>query len=89
MIVAFVITLTPTLGVTGLFDIGDFFASPEARDAIGSQERWIRKAVIDLVLQPLTAPVMMGSIIVLFHDRRVRTEALDLETRAASLDASR
>ncbi len=87
VVVAFTITLTPRVGIYTLFGMGDVFVSPAAQRAIGSTEQWLINT-IDLVIVPLTAPVMMGSIMVLFHDRRLRTEALDLETRAAALDES-
>lgn len=85
MIVAFIINMAPTLGVTALFGMGDLFTSPDALGDISPTRQWLLNTA-DLVIGPLTTPFMVGSIMVLFHDRRVRSEAFDLETLAGAMD---
>ena len=88
MIVAMIINVAPTLGVTALFGMGDLFVSPDAVGEVNATEQWLLNT-IDLVVGPLTTPFMVGSIMVLFHDRRVRSEAFDLETLAGAMDNPR
>ena len=85
MVVAMIINLVPTIGVTALFGMGDLFVSPDAVGEVSSNEQWLLNTV-DLVIGPLTTPFLVGSIMVLFHDRRVRSEAFDLETLAGAMD---
>ena len=85
MIVAMIINVAPSFGVTALFGMGDLFTSPDALGEISSTQQWLLNTV-DLVVGPLTTPFMVGSIMVLFHDRRVRSEAFDLETLAGAMD---
>lgn len=85
MVVAMIINVAPSVGVTALFGMGDLFTSPDALGEISSTQQWLLNTV-DLVVGPLTTPFMVGSIMVLFHDRRVRSEAFDLETLAGDMD---
>lgn len=85
MVVAMIINVVPSIGVSALFGMGDLFVSPDAMDQISSTEQWLMNT-IDLVVGPLTTPFLVGCIIVLFHDRRVRSEAFDLETLAGAMD---
>ncbi len=85
MVVAMIINLAPSIGITALFGMGDLFVSPDALGEVSSTQQWLLNTV-DLLVGPLTAPFMVGSIMVLFHDRRVRSEAFDLETLARGMD---
>ncbi len=85
MVVAFIINMAPTVGVMALFGMGDLFTSPEALGEVGATRQWLLNTA-DLVIGPLTTPFMVGSIMVLFHDRRVRSEAFDLESLAGAMD---
>lgn len=85
MVVAMIINVAPSFGVTALFGMGDLFTSPDAVGEINATEQWLMNT-IDLVVGPLTTPFMVGSIMVLFHDRRVRSEAFDLETLAGEME---
>ena len=87
MVVAFIIQTAPSLGITALFGMGDLFTSPDALATIDSREQWLLNTA-DLVIGPLTTPYLVGSIMVLFHDRRVRSEAFDLEVLAGEMEAS-
>ena len=86
MVVALIINVAPSLAISSVFGFQDFFASPEALGTVSSERQWLLNTA-DLVIGPLTTPFMVGSIMVLFHDRRVRSEAYDLETLASAMDA--
>ncbi len=86
MVVAFIIQSAPSLGITALFGMGDLFTSPEALATVDAREQWLLSTA-DLVIGPLTTPYLVGSIMVLFHDRRVRSEAFDLEVLAGEMEA--
>lgn len=86
MIVASIINLAPTVAITVLFGMQDLFTSPEALGTVDAESQWLLNTA-NLLIAPLTAPFMVGSIMMLFHDRRVRSEAYDLETLAGTMDA--
>ena len=86
MVVASIINLAPTLAITALFGMQDLFTSPEALGIVDAQSQWLMNTA-SLLIGPLTTPFMLGSILILFHDRRVRSEAYDLETLAGTMDA--
>ena len=85
MVVASIINLAPTLAITALFGMQDLFTSPEALGTVDAQSQWLMNTA-GLLIGPLTTPFMLGSILILFHDRRVRSEAYDLETLAGTMD---
>ena len=86
MVVASIINLAPTMAITILFGLQDLFTSPEALGTVDAESQWLMNTA-SLLITPLTAPFMVGSIMMLFHDRRVRSEAYDLETLAGTMDA--
>ena len=86
MVVASIINVAPTVAITFLFGMQDMFTSPEALGTVDSQTQWLMNTA-NLLIGPLTVPFMVGSIMMLFHDRRVRSEAYDLETLAGTMDA--
>lgn len=86
MVVASIINFAPTMAITILFGMQDLFTSPEALGTVDPQRQWLTNTA-NLLIAPLTAPFMVGSIMMLFHDRRVRSEAYDLEKLAGTLDA--
>ena len=86
MVVASIIRTAPTVAITILFGMQALFTSPEALGTVDSQTQWLMNTA-NLLIAPLTVPFMVGSIMVLFHDRRVRSEAYDLETLAGAMDA--
>lgn len=85
MVVAMIINVVPSVGISALFGMGDLFVSPSGLGEVNATEQWLMNT-IDLVVGPLTTPFLVGSIMVLFHDRRVRSEAFDLETLAGAMD---
>lgn len=86
MVVALIINTAPTVAITVLFGMQDMFISPEAMGTVDAGTQWLMNTA-NLLIGPLTAPFMVGSIMMLFHDRRVRSEAYDLETLAGTMDA--
>ena len=85
MVVAMIINIAPSIGAAALFGMGDLFVSPDALGEISATQQWLMNT-IDLVIGPLTTPFLVGCIMVLFHDRRVRSEGFDLETLAGAMD---
>ena len=86
MVVAWLINLAPSFAVTTIFGFQDLFTSPDALGTVSARNQWLTNTA-NLLIGPLTTPFMVGSILVLFHDRRVRSEAYDLETLAGTMDA--
>ena len=86
MVVAMIINLAPSYAITALFGMQELFTSPEAVGTIDSGRQWLLNTA-NLLVGPLTTPFMVAAIMILFHDRRVRTEAYDLEARASAMDA--
>lgn len=86
MCVAQIINLAPGFAVQALFGMDTLFLSPEELGTIDSGKQWLLNTA-SFVISPLTTPFMVGSILMLFHDRRVRKEAFDLETAAGIMDS--
>ena len=86
MVVAMIINVAPSYAIVVLFGMQDLFTSPEALDTIDPGRQWLMNTA-DLLVAPLTTPFLVGAIMILFHDRRVRSEAYDLEARASAMDA--
>ncbi len=86
MCVAQIINLAPGFAVQALFGLDNLFLSPEELGTIDSGRQWLLNTA-SFVISPLTTPFMVGSILMLFHDRRVRKEAYDLETAAGIMDS--
>ena len=84
MIVAMIINMAPSFAITALFGLENLFTAPEQLGTIDSDTQWLLNTA-NLVIAPLTTPFMVGSIMILFHDRRVRKEAYDLETAAGTM----
>ena len=84
MIVAMIINMAPSFAITALFGLDNLFTSPEQLGTIDSNQQWLLNTA-NLLIAPLTTPFMVGSIMILFHDRRVRKEAYDLETAAGTM----
>ncbi len=82
--VAMIIQMAPSFGIGILFGLDNFFADPEAATTIGATEQWLSNTV-DFVVGALTMPFAVGAMVVLFHDRRVRSEGFDLAARAEAM----
>ena len=86
MVVALIINLAPSYAIALLFGMRDLFTSPEALETIDPGRQWLMNTA-DLLAGPLTAPFLVGAVMILFHDRKVRSEAYDLEARARAMEA--
>ncbi len=83
-VVALIIRTVPSFAVQALFGL-DLLASPESIATVGPERQWLMNTA-NFALEPLTLPFAAAAIVTLFHDRRVRLEAYDLESRAESLE---
>jgi hypothetical protein len=82
--VTFVIIFLPmifVMAVTGGFAA---FTNPGAVPSAGSF--WIQQ-IANSVMSALTTPFMIASLVILYFDRRVRTEAFDVQLAADALSA--
>ena len=87
MTVAQIISMAPGLAITALTGAWDLFLSPGDVATVDPTRQWILNTA-DLVVTPLTLPFLVGCVMMLFHDRRVRREGHDLERRADDLRAA-
>ena len=87
MTVALIISRAPRLAITALAGAWDLFLSPGDVATIDSTRLWVLNTA-NLVVTPLTLPFLVGCVMMLFHDRRVRREGYDLERRADDLRAA-
>ena len=83
----FILQAVVTLGVTLIFGMGDFFVSPESLGEISATRQWLLQT-LNLLVGTLVTPFAVGAVFMLYHDRRVRSEAYDLETRARTMTPS-
>ena len=87
MVVAMIVAYAPTTAIAALGGYWDLFQTPGELATISSMRQWVTNT-LDLVVGPLTVPFMVGCVMMLFHDRRVRREAYDLETLAEEMGAA-
>ena len=82
MAVAWLIVMLPLMGA--LLLTGGFAAmsNPEAVPSMG--QIWFQQ-IASSVVSALTTPFMVAAIVILYFDRRVRTEALDVQLAADAL----
>ena len=86
MMVALIVYSAPPLAVQALTGYWELFLSPGEVYTISPTRQWLVNTA-DLVVGPLTTPFMVGCVMMLFHDRRVRSEAYDLERLADEMEA--
>ncbi len=87
MVVAMIVAYVPVAAITALGGYWEMFQTPGEVATISSARQWVMNTM-DLVVGPVTLPFMIGCVMMLFHDRRVRKEAYDLETLAGEMEAS-
>ena len=87
MVVASIVSWAPGMAITSLTGTWELFTSPADAATISATRQWLLNTA-NLVVTPLVAPFAMGCIMMLFHDRRVRTEAYDLEHMADEMGAA-
>ena len=86
MVVALIVYSAPPMAIQTLAGSWELFLSPGEAATISPTRQWILNTA-DLVIGPLTVPFMVGCVMVLFHDRRVRSEGYDLERLADEMEA--
>lgn len=84
VVVTFIIIFLPMLFVMAVTGGFAAFTDPEAVPSAGSF--WIQQVANSLV-SALTTPFMIASTVILYFDRRVRTEAFDVQLAADELAA--
>lgn len=86
LFVVSVIVALPSIGLTIAFGVatGTFAADPTA----GLTVQLMAQQLIGLITNALTYPFFVGCLTLLYFDRRVRTEAYDLEAAADALPAN-
>lgn len=86
MLVVWVIVSVPGFAVGSLLGLGAFWATPDSLGQLGSLQQWVLTTA-SFVVDSLVVPISVGSVMMLFHDRRVRTEGYDIEALAGSMAA--
>lgn len=87
MTVALIVSWAPSIATAALTGTWDLFLSPGDAATISAARQWVVNTA-DLVVGPLTLPFMVGCVMMLFHDRRVRSEGYDLERLADDLSGA-
>lgn len=92
-VVSYIIVMIPAMlvgMVTGMAMFGAMMASGDP-DAAAGMVGWLTAAnnVLSMLVSALTTPFMTAALTLLYYDRRVRTEALDLVLATEELDAAR
>jgi hypothetical protein len=82
VVVAGLIVTLPGLGALLLSGGFSAIANPEAVPSMG--QLWFQQ-LLTSVVSALTTPFLVASIVILYFDRRVRTEALDVQMAADAL----
>ena len=87
MVVAWIVSSAPAVAVIFFTGTWELFLPSADVATISSTRQWVLNTA-GLVVTPLATPFMLGCIMMLFHDRRVRSEGYDLERIAAEMDAA-
>ena len=87
MLVATIVGWAPDAAILTFTGMWELFQSPGEVATISPTRQWVLNTA-GLVLGPLTMPFLLGCIMMLFHDRRVRSEGYDLERLADEMGAS-
>jgi hypothetical protein len=85
MLVSFFIVYLPILGVVVLTGTFSTMYDPEAAAAAPGSTAFILQQVLTWGVSVLTTPFLLSVIVVQYYDRRVRTEALDVQAMADRL----
>lgn len=88
MLVVLIIRDGPSFGSYALFGGFDMFTSPATAGTVGAGVMAIQNT-LDLLIGSLITPFVVATLFFLYHDRRVRLEAADLETAATGMTADR
>jgi len=85
MVVTVLITYLPGMAVMALTGGFSSILDPQAVPSVGQM---MTQQLLGLAVNVLTAPFMVSVIVLLYFDRRVRTEALDVQMAAEHLAAA-
>jgi hypothetical protein len=88
LVVCWLIVMLPTLGLTFGIGLGPALWDPDAA-AMMSMWQVVLQQVVGIVSGALTTPFVAAAITLLYFDRRVRTEAYDLELMTQDLALTR
>jgi hypothetical protein len=87
LLVACVIVTLPSLAVMGLTGGFAQLANPELAElATLSMTAIVTQQLLSILVSVLTAPFLPAVMVLLYYDRRVRTEALDVQIATARLE---
>ena len=84
MLVVLIIRDGPTFGIFALFGGFEMFTSPATAGTVSAGVMALQET-LGLLIGSLVAPFAVATLFLLYHDRRVRLEAADLETAAATM----
>lgn len=84
MLVAYIIRDGPSFGVFALFGGFEMFTSPTTAGTLSPGLQAVQNT-LDLLIGSFTKPFLVATVFLLYHDRRVRLEAADLETAATAM----
>lgn len=88
LVVAWLIVTLPSLAVLALTGGLARLAGPEGMLALGTGAA-VARQLLSLAVGVLTAPFLPAVLVLLYYDRRVRSEALDVQAAAARLGLAR
>lgn len=84
MIVSWLITMLPIIGVAMVAGTGAAMFDPAQAAALSRGQVFVQQ-MAGLLSGALTFPFLVGCLVLLYYDRRVRTEAYDLELAVEGL----
>ncbi len=84
MLVATIIREGPSFGLFALFGGFEMFTSPTTAGTLSPGLQAVQNT-LDLLIGSFTKPFLVATVFFLYHDRRVRLEAADLETAAMAM----
>ncbi|MCZ0935109.1 MAG: hypothetical protein OXJ54_08030 [Gemmatimonadetes bacterium] len=84
MLVVLIIRDGPSFGIFALFGGFEMFTSPATAGTVSAGVMAVQDT-LDLLFGSLITPFAVATLFLLYHDRRVRLEAADLETAAAAM----
>jgi hypothetical protein len=83
---AWLIVVLPTLGIYFLMGIGSGLFDPQAQARMSAGQLYLQQ-VVGVGVGAVTTPYLIGVMVLLYYDRRVRREGYDVEVASAALTA--
>lgn len=84
LVVAWLIVTLPSVAVMALTGGFAQLANPQAAMALGTRAVAVQQ-LLSLAVSMLTAPFLPSVLVLLYYDRRVRREAMDVEVATSRL----